>query len=53
MEIGAYGKTMKNLWNRIDVRLWSNEKGYSKYTLKPTYLSQELFDNDLVVIPKI
>ena len=39
---------MVKLWKTYEIEL-----DHSKYTLKPTYLSQELFDNDLVVIPKI
>ena len=47
-----YGKTVENLRNKIDVRLTSNEKVHLKWTSKPSYMSQNVFDNDLVVIHK-
>ena len=43
---------MKNLRNWIDVRLVSNKKEFSKWTLKPSYVSHKTFDNDLVAICK-
>ena len=42
----------ENLKNRIDVRLVSNEKYSLKWTSKPSYMSQKIFDNNLVVIYK-
>ena len=48
-----YGKTIENLRNRIDVRLVNNEKDYLKCTAKPNYMSNKIFDNNLVVILKI
>ena len=38
--------------NRTDVRLASNKKEYLKWTSKPSYISQKIFDNNLVVIHK-
>ena len=52
MNNAVYGKTMKKLRNRIDVRLISNKKYYLKWTSKPTHMSQKIFDNDLVEICK-
>ena len=43
---------MENLRNRIDVRLISNENVYLKCTSKPSYMSQNMFDNSLVAIRK-
>ena len=43
---------MENLRNRIDVRFVSNDRDYLKWTSKPSYLSQKIFDNDLVAIRK-
>ena len=43
---------MENLRNRIDVRLVSNKKDYTKWTSKPSYMSSKTFDNDLVAIYK-
>ena len=45
-------KTMENLRNRIDVRLVRNKKDYLKWTSKPNYMLQEIFNNDLVAICK-
>ena len=47
-----YGETMENLRNRIDVRLVSNKRDYIKWTSKSSYMSQKIFDNDLVAIRK-
>ena len=43
---------MENLRNRTDVKLVTNEKDYLKWASKPSYLSQKVFDNDLVTIHK-
>ena len=48
----VYGKTKENLRNRIGIKPVSNEKDYLKWTLKPSYMSQKLFQNELVVIRK-
>ena len=48
----VYGKIAKNLRNRINVKRVSNEKYYLKWTSKPSYMSQKVFDNDLVAIRK-
>ena len=48
----AYGKTMENLRNIIDVRIVSNEKNYLKWKTKPSYMSQKIFYNDLITIRK-
>ena len=38
--------------NRINVKLVSNKNYYSKWTLKPSYMSHKIFGNDLVAIAK-
>ena len=43
---------MENLTKRTDVRLVSNKKDYLKWTSKPNFKSQKIFDNDLVKIRK-
>ena len=45
-------KKMKNLRNRIDVKLVSNKKDYLKRTSKTSYILHKIFDNDLVAIRK-
>ena len=52
MNKGVYGKTMKNLRNRINAKLVSNKKDYLKWTSKPSCMSHKTFDNDLVAIHK-
>ena len=48
----VYGKTIKNLRNRIDVKLVNDEKDYLKCTSKPSSMSHKIFDNKLVAIQK-
>ena len=43
---------MEKLRDRINVELVRNEKDYLKWTSKPRYMSQKIFDNDLVAIRK-
>ena len=43
---------MENLRKRIDVELVSNKKYYLKWTSKPSYVTHNIFGNDLVVIRK-
>ena len=49
----VYGKTMKNLQKRIDVRLVNNEKDILKYTSKPTYITHKIFGKGYAAIHKI
>ena len=48
----AFGKTMENLRDRIDVKLVSSKKDCLKCTSKPSYMSQKTFNNNLVAICK-
>ena len=52
MNNAVYGKTMENVRNRIAVKLVSNKKGYLKWTSNPNYMSNKMFENDLVGIGK-
>ena len=48
-----YRKTIEHLRNRTDIRFVRNKKkGYLKWTSKPNYTSQKIFDYDLVAIRK-
>ena len=47
----AYGKTMENMRNRINVKLAIKEKAYLKCTSIPSDM-QKIFDNNLVAILK-
>ena len=50
MNKAVYENTMENLRIRINVNLVNNEKDYMRRTSKPSYMSQKILDNDLVVI---
>ena len=52
MNNAGYGKTMRNLRNRIDVRLVNNEKDYLRCLSKPKLFVARKFDNNLVAIHK-
>ena len=45
-------KAMKNVRERIVVKLVSNKKDDLILTSKPSYMSHKIFDNDLVAIRK-
>ena len=44
----VYGKAMETVRNGIDVILVRNEKDYLNWTSKLSFMSQNIFDNDLV-----
>ena len=50
MNNSFHGKTMQNFINRIDVKLVNSEKDYLNWTSKPNYMSQKIFDKDLVAM---
>ena len=43
---------MESLGNRTEVRLVGNEKDYLIWTSKHSYISQKMFDNNLIAISK-
>lgn len=43
---------MENLRNGIEISLVNNKKDYSKWTSKPSCMSQKILDNDLVAVCK-
>ena len=49
----VYGKAMENLRKRINVRLVNNAKDYTKYTRKPSFVSQKIFNKNFVAIHEI
>ena len=51
MNNAVYGKTMRNLRNRIGVKLLTTKKTL-KWISKPSYMSHKLFNNDWVAIVK-
>ena len=46
----VYGKTMKNLRKRINVRFVNNKKDFLKYTSRPTYVTHKLFKKNVTSI---
>ena len=53
MNNAVYGKTMENLRKRVDVRLVTDEKKLLKLTSKPSYISNKIFNENLVAVHKI
>ena len=49
----VYGKTMKNLGKRINVRLVNNETDFLKYTSRLTYITHKIFGKNYVAIHEI
>ena len=49
----VYGKTIKNLRKRMNVRLVNNEKDFLKYTSRPTYITHKTFGKDYAAIHEI
>lgn len=47
------GKTMKNLCNRVDVQLVTDEKKLSALTSKPTFVSFKIFNKNLMAVHKV
>ena len=52
MNNAIYGKTTGNLRNKEDVKFVSNKKDYLKWTLKPSYMPQKIFNDYLMPIRK-
>ena len=48
----VYGKMIETRRNKIYVKVVSNKKHCLKWTSKPSYMSQKIFDNNLVAILK-
>ena len=44
---------MKKLRNRINLKLVRKKKDYLRWTSKPRYMSQKIFDNNVVAICNI
>ena len=46
----VYGKTMRNLRKKIKIRIVKNEKDIVKHISKRSYVSNKIFDKNLVAI---
>ena len=53
MSKSTFGKTMKNLRKRINVKLVNNAGEYKKYVRKPGFVSQKIFSQNLVAVLEI
>ena len=53
MNNSVFGKTMENLRKRVTVRLVTNDKKLDKLTSKPTYVSFEIFNENLMAAHKV
>ena len=53
MTNSVYGKTMENLRKRINVKFVNNKKDFLKYTSRPTYVNQKLFNKNFAAIHEI
>ena len=49
----VYGKTMENVRQRMNGRLVNNEKGFLKYTSRPTYIGYKKFGKEYAAIHEI
>ena len=46
----VYGKTMENIRKRINIRITTNEKDFTKYASRPTYIICVKFGKNFVLI---
>ena len=53
MNNSTFGKTMENLRKRINVRLVYNARDYKKYVSRPSFVSQKIFNKNVLTIHEI
>ena len=49
----VFGKTIENIRNKINFRLFNNAKDYVKYISKSNFVSQKIFNKNFVAIHEI
>ena len=49
----VYGKTLENLWKRMNMRLVNNAEDFLKYTSKTTKITHKMFGKDYAAIHEI
>ena len=50
MNNSVFGKTMENIRNRVNVKLVNSEDKFKKLVAKPNFLSQKIFNENLVSV---
>ena len=53
MNNNTFGKAMKNLRKKMNIRIVNNAGGYKKYVTKPSFVSQKKFSKNFVAIHEI
>ena len=53
MNNSVFGKTMENVWKRINVILVNNAKDYLRCVSKPSFVPQKIFNKNFVAIHEI
>ena len=49
----VYGKTMENVRKRVNAKLINNNNNYLKVVSRPSFMSQKIFDKNLMAVHKI
>ena len=50
MNNAVFGKTMENIWKRVDIKLVNDERKAKKLVAKPNFERCTIFDENLVAI---
>ena len=50
MSNACFGKTMENVRNRVDIKLYTDEGLVEKQVAKPQFLSSKIYNKDLIAI---
>ena len=53
MNNAVFGKTMENMRNRVDIRLFTNEEKALKQIAKPQYEDHKLYHKDLIAVKQL
>lgn len=53
MNNSVFGKTMENICTRVEVKLVTDKNKLLKLSSKPTYVSSNIFSENLVAVHKI
>ena len=53
MNNSVYGKTMENLYKRVDLKLVTDPDEYLKYVSRPSFVNSKILSEDLVIVNKM